>query len=386
MEIRGSHRLGLHLKRLREERKLTLGGVESLSANHGERINKAYLFRVERGKILPTLTRLQVLSLVYHVKLTSLVELLDTAVEEEKQQDELGLDLPAKSFQDLLESGAECVQGGQFTKAAAFFRAACERAAAEEPSPARTEHLARARHDLSIALRNAGRWDLARSEAEAVFEEPDLSGRLLDKIRLNLAVIYRRLGQTRLSTEVLDGLVARRGELPLDLLALVHQENGSRLLKTRPREAATHYRSALIIERGRKNRFSICKLLINIGLAELNAGNHNRSLRVLLEAKDLGKRHQFSYLLALSQTLIGRNYWARNDLKATRSTLREANEFARYGDYFDLLLANQYYLWRLALSEGKAEEARIAEASLKFFATRIKEPCEELEAYRKEKS
>ena len=46
MEKVDNRRLGTHLKRLREERKLTLGAVERLSADHGERVNKTYLFRV----------------------------------------------------------------------------------------------------------------------------------------------------------------------------------------------------------------------------------------------------------------------------------------------------------------------------------------------------
>src|SRR6058998_4225306 len=94
----GSGKLGLHLKRLREERKLTLGGVEALSANHGERINKAYLFRVERGKTLPTLSRLQVLSEVYQVRLSTLIEYLDTVVQEERHEEDLGVELKGLSY------------------------------------------------------------------------------------------------------------------------------------------------------------------------------------------------------------------------------------------------------------------------------------------------
>src|SRR5206468_12087188 len=77
MEKVDTRRLGNHLKRLREERKLTLGGVESLSEAAGERINKSYLFRVERGKTIPTIPRLRTLADVYRVKLSTLLEVLE---------------------------------------------------------------------------------------------------------------------------------------------------------------------------------------------------------------------------------------------------------------------------------------------------------------------
>src|SRR5438093_9872956 len=159
----GSGTLGLHLKRLREERKLTLGGVEALSANHGERVNKAYLFRVERGKTLPTLSRLLVLSEVYQVRLSTLIEFLDTVVQEERHEDDLG-ELAGKDLDELRSLGIEAEREGKYSKASLVFREAMRRAMAEKPSAERNVRVATATHDLSIALRNAGQWNLARQE------------------------------------------------------------------------------------------------------------------------------------------------------------------------------------------------------------------------------
>src|SRR5262245_32722625 len=89
MQVSGAVKLGLHLKRLREERKLSLGGVESLTAERGERINKTYLFRVERGTTIPTLTRLNLLAQVYRVRLSTLVDLLDQPAEAKSPEETL---------------------------------------------------------------------------------------------------------------------------------------------------------------------------------------------------------------------------------------------------------------------------------------------------------
>src|SRR5712691_4895866 len=86
MEKVDTRRLGGHLKRLREERKLTLGGVENLSEGLGERIAKTYLFRVERGKTIPTIPRLRVLAKVYRVKFSMLLDVLEGAFEEQERE------------------------------------------------------------------------------------------------------------------------------------------------------------------------------------------------------------------------------------------------------------------------------------------------------------
>ena len=53
------------------------GAVEALSEALGQRINKSYLFRVERGLTMPSLPRLRVLAQVYRVKPAGLHELIE---------------------------------------------------------------------------------------------------------------------------------------------------------------------------------------------------------------------------------------------------------------------------------------------------------------------
>src|SRR5437867_1185133 len=134
MEKVDTRRLGNHLKRLREERKLTLGGVESLSEAAGERINKSYLFRVERGKTIPTIPRLRTLADVYRVKLSTLLEVLEGAFEEQEKEKDLGVDLSALSFEELRKRSIEAGCGGDFSTATLFCRATLDRALTEKPS------------------------------------------------------------------------------------------------------------------------------------------------------------------------------------------------------------------------------------------------------------
>src|SRR5437867_5642540 len=147
MEKVDTRRLGNHLKRLREERKLTLGGVEDLSEAAGERINKPYLFRVERGITVPSIPRLRVLARVYRVKLSMLLEVLEGAFEEQERerQADIGLDPSTLSFEELRKLGIEAERAGDFLKATLLGRTALERALAEEASTERSRRVAVAR-------------------------------------------------------------------------------------------------------------------------------------------------------------------------------------------------------------------------------------------------
>ena len=381
----GSLRLGDHLKRLREERKLTLGGVETLSAGVGERINKSYLFRVERGKTLPTLSRLQVLSQVYRVKLVALVEALETSFEEQRHEAAPGFDLTGVGFEELRQRGIDAVKSGEFSRAALIFRSALERAHSEESSPERAVHLATARHDLSIALRNAGRLDLAREEAEAALELANTESPLADKIRLNLAAVYRKSNRAALAREVLAGLLARPDEVPKGVLAAAHHEMGAILVRVNAKQAAGHYRSALKIERQLRNRFEECKLLLGLGIAESSGGNFNRAVKTLMLGREMAQRYEFSYWHSMIQTELAKTLYLMGDRNGAHSALLEANVAARRGDYYYQLFMNHYYQRRIASDAGDDAAAKRLESSLRFFATRVQGPFDELEAWKAER-
>src|SRR6476659_6932735 len=156
MERIANQRLGERLRKLRVERKLTLSGVEALTEGYGERINKSYLFRVERGITTPSIPRLRILAKVFRVKLSSLLEVLDNSFEEHEKKASLGADLSKLSYDQLRKEGIQAEREGDFTKAAMYYRAAIASAEKHVDKRQRGVMIAKARHDLSVALRNLG--------------------------------------------------------------------------------------------------------------------------------------------------------------------------------------------------------------------------------------
>jgi tetratricopeptide (TPR) repeat protein len=380
----GSPRLGSHLKKLREERKLTLGAVEALSVGFGERIAKSYLFRVERGKTFPSLPRLRVLAQVYQVKLARLLEALESAVEEQELAADLGIDVSSATFEELRKRGIEADKRGDFTKAALLFKAAWERALLEDPSNQQAVHVGTARLDLSIAYRNAGRLELAREEAEAALELAPRPSEVLDKSRLQLASVYRRMGRSALAEDVLEVLLRRGNELEPEVHAGAQEVMGSIFLNKQPRKAVIHYRSALAIQRKLKNRWEECILLYNLGLAESKSKRYDYALKRLSEAEAVANRQNFNFWICKIQGSIGKNLYLKGDRRAALAAFRKSNERARRGDYYTELFVNHYYLRQMAREDGDIMTARASEASLRYFSTRLDESLEELDAFKNE--
>lgn len=379
-----SSRLGSHLRKLREERKLTLGAVERLTAEHAERINKTYLFRVESGKTLPTLPRLHALARVYRVRLPKLLEVLEGALEEIDQTAGARPEDPEGTFEELRSRGLEIEKGGEFLRATLHYRAALELALGSPASAERTARIATVRHDLSIALKNMGKLGLAQEEAEAAAELPALDRGLRDRINLNLADVYRRNRRREMARILLNDLLGRAGQLSPEVLSGSHSLMGSLVLPEDPREAARHYRIALETEKPLKNPMSEAMLLVNIGFAETNAGNFKRALRSFERALDLAKRKDFNFLSAKARSEIGRCLFLSGDHKTARSALREANRFARDREYYEIMFINGFYLRRIAQEENDLAEVKAIEASLRFFLTRTDATADEVEAFKRE--
>lgn len=377
-----TRRLGNHLKLLREERKLTLGGVETLSEGFGERINKSYLFRVERGKTVPTIPRLRALAKVYRVKLSMLLDILEGAFEEQEKEARLGIDLTSLTFEDLRQRGIDAERQGDFARATLLYRTALDRALSDPDSQERTVRVAIVRHDLAIALHSSGHLILAREEAESAIELDGLQADLSDKIRLTLASIYRKLNLNVVSQDILTSLLSRTTQK--DVQAGARAALGSVLLKRNPREAAIHYRAALTLARGLKKRFEECIYLYNISLAERMSGNLARALKTLYRARDIARRREYSYWVAKIQTEIGKVQYLMGSKVEARLSLQEANDLARAGEYYEQLFLNQFYLRKISLEEGSVAGVGVMTASLKFFATRLEETFAELEAFKKE--
>ncbi len=67
-------RFGGYLRRIREERKLSLAAVEKMSHGLPERVTKSHLSRLENGQASPSFARMYTLCMIYGVPVSALAD------------------------------------------------------------------------------------------------------------------------------------------------------------------------------------------------------------------------------------------------------------------------------------------------------------------------
>ena len=73
-------RFGTYLRKVREERKMSLDAVEEMSVGLPERVTKSHLSRIENGQAIPTFPRMFTLSRIYGIPVSHLAERFEIAL------------------------------------------------------------------------------------------------------------------------------------------------------------------------------------------------------------------------------------------------------------------------------------------------------------------
>lgn len=67
-------RFGSYLRRIREDRKLSLAAVEAMSSGLPKRVSKSHLSRIENGQASPSFARVFTLAQIYGIPVSSLAD------------------------------------------------------------------------------------------------------------------------------------------------------------------------------------------------------------------------------------------------------------------------------------------------------------------------
>ncbi|NIM63071.1 MAG: helix-turn-helix domain-containing protein, partial [Acidobacteria bacterium] len=76
--VRENRHFGRYLRRIRENRKLSLDAVEEMTMGYPEPVTKSHLSRIENGRAVPTFPRMFALCQVYGVPISSMAERFET--------------------------------------------------------------------------------------------------------------------------------------------------------------------------------------------------------------------------------------------------------------------------------------------------------------------
>ena len=206
---KGLGRFGQYLKKLREERRLSLTQVAELSIPHQMRISEPYLSRCENGLTEPSLERLSILSKIYRTNLGGLVD----RRENERELDEFApIDVTGHTSEELRQKGIELADRGELRASVGCFRAAEDRALLD-PSESRSHEVAKARISVAIVLNRMARFRLAKDEAEAALALFPSNHDDYVRAILLIAICHKNLGNANMSGLLLNGIEDRIGAL-----------------------------------------------------------------------------------------------------------------------------------------------------------------------------
>ncbi|MBI4161329.1 MAG: helix-turn-helix transcriptional regulator [Acidobacteria bacterium] len=372
--MRGS-RLGQYLRKCRLESRLSLRQVERLSEKYPEKVANSYLSGCERGRLIPSLRKLLVLAAIYHQPVQRLL-------------DELELDLchgPAPETSDpdeLRRLGIHEAQTGDLGRALACFRKRRELLDSES-SPLPSDRSAEIRMDVAVVLKRLGKFRPAREEIEGCLRIPELSSRTLVRCLDLLAGVEREMGSLRLA-RLHSAEAGRLAREIGDPLVLAHTENtlGNILFHSGdPGAAFSHYEAALSTFEAAADWRSSAVTASNLGNCLIRIGKPEDGIRWLEKALQIARERGFRNLAADTLACLARGYFKKGNLDRATDLAYESIGLAREGEYFDVLFTAYYYLWRVARRRRLPLEEKRLLKSLRYFRTKVEGRSPETESF-----
>lgn len=381
-EFKGSARLGAYLKSLRQGYGYSLRKVEEKARALGGEIDNSQLSRYEKGVCYPSFDKLRTLARVYNVSVQAFSDVVDLEqLEEVEEQDH--------SAEELGERAREEFELGDYDRAYALYRAAegqlLQRGEAEE-EPELARSLARVRLAKAVVLYRLGKISLAEQETRQLLRlERHLPAGMRVRALLQLSNVHTSFGEFLLAAvEAQEALDTASAEGESHLQAASHHALGRVEQERHQSEAALeHYHEALRLYREAGDDHEALKVKLNLGPLYAARGQFREGLRLLKDVRTEARRRGHRWTVASACAWLAEVQFRRGDHDAARRFMRESNAIASSGEaqYVDILFLNAYYLWKIAVAESNATEAKIAVGRMKYLRPYVEQRLAEVREF-----
>jgi tetratricopeptide (TPR) repeat protein len=374
-------RFGNYLRRVREDRRLSLDAVEELSLGFRERVTKSHLSRIENGRATPTFPRMFTLSQIYGVPVTSLAERFEI----ELWREIVPVDISGRSAAEIIEQAELLQRSGNYIEVLSMVSAAIERFS-REPAPQSLADLRHLRRLQINSLIHLGRYETAKAECEILLAsgalEPD--ERFLSTMafvtccyRLKLYTIAQMAledAEKRLAPREGSGskrwadLEAHRGMVH----GALHQNA----------EAMACFERAQFLYLSASNPFEATRAQVNLAQLLIDEEQPERALAELKQALEVAEKSGYDRLRALALSHLAVLAFRRRDFTEAASFAMRSNQLAREREYLSLVFRNCFYLWRIALQRNDAAAIRSNEGTLRTYLGRVDAEMPEVSEFR----
>ena len=369
-------KFGRYLRKIREDRRLSLDTVEEMSFGFPGRVTKSHLSRIENGLAEPSFPRMFALSQIYGVPIASLADRFESDLRREMHPS----DLSDKSDGIALTEARELTVAGRYSEALMLYEVLLERT-----SPEHRDQLVSLRLLVVNCLIHLGRYGLAKEESEALLGMPALTGHQRLSTLRSFAISCCRLQKYSLAMMVLDQVDRdpATAEAAPGLRAELLTVRGNTLYAlARFDEATEAYHTARKLYVDLSLTFEACRVTINLASALIEKVQPGQARQRLRQALEEAEQHGYDRLIALALSNLGLIAYREDDLAAAESYCLRSNALARPREYLTVVFRNCYYLWKIADRSGDEAGAVTHERALRRYAGRIEESIPELECYR----
>ena len=371
---------GKYLRRIREERRLSLDAVEemSLAPELPERVTKSHLSRIENGQAIPTFPRMFTLSQIYGVPVSFLAERFELSL----RRGTFPPELVTRPAADVRKEAHRLRLSGRYVEALMLYESLVMRDTEDAPAEQATVDL---RLECVNCLVKLSREVTAKEECEKILGAGEITPRQRIVTLQYFAICCYRLGKYTVAMMALEKAHAELEPLAaVDDLRAYHAALRGNLLFVTKRfaDSASAYGVALNSFEALQIPFEVCRTKLNLASALIEMGSRTLARNHLREALEQSERSGYDRQRAFAYSHMALLAFRDNDLDAAEKHCIRSNSLARPREYLSILFRNCYYLWRVARERKDVAAVRANERTLRTYVSRVEEHMPEAEEFK----
>jgi tetratricopeptide (TPR) repeat protein len=371
---------GMYLRRIREERRLSLDAVEEMSLGLPERVTKSHLSRIENGQAIPTFPRMFTLSQIYGLPVSFLAERFELFL----KRGMFPADVFARSTDEILGEAKRFRTAGRHAEALVLYEAVLEKL--RENSGGKGPHEI---VDLKLQCINCqvklAREATAKDQCEELLGSPWLTDRQRVITLQYFVMCCYKLSKFTVAMMAIDKAESElaRIEDAADLAAHLAVLKGNLLFVTkRFPEAAVAFREALERFEQLPDPFEACRTRLNLAATLIEMGSRASAREHLLEALHRAEASGYDRQRAFALSHLALLAFKEGDLATAEAHCLRSNALARPREYVSILFRNCYYLWRIARERNDVAAVKTNERTLRTYVNRVEADMPEAEDFR----
>lgn len=369
MELGNHKRFGNYLRRMREERRLSLDAVEEMSTGLSERVTKSHLSRIENGQAIPSFPRMFSLSRIYDVPVSSLAERFESCLAAEAYP----ADAEGQPFEEVYERANALNLAGRFEESLALHESLLDRLD-ELPRAERSDRRVTLTLKRISALMKLGRLATAKELCESLLGDQALSPR-------NRVMTLQYFAMCCYSLEKFEVAKLAIGESErqlesmaeeLTLAASLSVLNGNLQFRCNDYEsAAGAYSTSLKRYLALGDEFEVCQSRLNLGYTMLLLDRIEEGKQQIVKALASADERGYERLRAIGLCHMATAAVLLRDFETAEAYCLRSNRLARPRDYTEVIFTNCFHLWKLAGHRNDSASRASNERTLRTLISRV---------------